>query len=145
ELQRRSGGNPLFLRELTRMLVDENRLSTPPTDYSMPAELRRVLALRIGAISPASQRALGFASAAGEEFDQATIRAAAGEDPDPGRADALAAGLVVEAPGTRRLRFSHVLVQQARYDAGRADERIHWHERLGAVATEPADRARHLL
>ena len=145
ELHRRSGGNPLFLRELTRMLSDDGRLAESPAEYPLPAELRRLVALRVAAVSASGQRLLGAASAIGDDVDVGMLRAVAATDFDA-LAEVIAAGVLVEdASDPNRVRFSHTLVRQARYDMGGRDERIAWHRDLAAVSTDPAGRARHLI
>jgi DNA-binding CsgD family transcriptional regulator len=144
ELHRRSGGNPLFLRELTRMLSDDGRLAGSPAEYPLPAELRRLVALRMAAVSARGQRLLGAASAIGDEVDVNVLRAVAAGDFDA-LAEVVAAGVLIEdSSNPSRLRFSHTLVRQARYDLATRDERIAWHRDLAAVSTDPAVRARHL-
>ncbi len=46
-LHRLSGGNPLFVRELARLLAAEGRLAAPAADVRVPAELRRVAMRRM--------------------------------------------------------------------------------------------------
>jgi DNA-binding CsgD family transcriptional regulator len=149
----RTGGNPLFVRELVRMLVQEGRLAAPATDLAVPAELRRMAGYRLARLSPGCQRLLGGASAAGEEFDVALLAAAA----DPADnvtvllAEAVDAGVLVDEPDAPdRLRFAHALVRQARYDELPRTERVAWHRRLAdaldAAAPRPgraAEVARH--
>jgi DNA-binding CsgD family transcriptional regulator len=145
ELHRRSGGNPLFLRELTRMLSDGGRLAGSPAEYPLPAELRRLVALRVAAVSASGQRLLGAASAIGDDVDVGMLRAVAAADFNA-LAEVIAAGVLIEDPSDpNRVRFSHTLVRQARYDMGGRDERIAWHRDLAAVSTDPAVRARHLI
>jgi DNA-binding CsgD family transcriptional regulator len=142
DLYRRSGGNPLFLRELTRFLAGEGRLGGPAGDYALPAELRRLLALRMAHVSDPCQRMLGVASAIGDEVDLTLLRAVV--DEPAAVAEAVDAGILVADPaGPTRLRFSHGLVREARYDLAGRDERVGWHARIADACGDLAVRARH--
>ncbi len=151
EMHRRTGGNPLFLREMTRVLADDARLAAaPPAATVLPAELRRLLALRIGGTSSGCQTMLGVASAIGDEFEAQTIEDAAHPaTPLEVRSaldEAVAAGLITEDPtAPHRLRFSHGLIREARYDLLDRPIRLEWHTRLAKLARDPGDRARHLV
>src|SRR6266536_758445 len=133
----RTGGNPLFLRELTRVLVQEDRLGAPATPLSMPTELRRMVGYRTDRLGPACRRLLGGASAIGEEFDTALLASADGGDPGTVSdllAEAIDAGVLVDEPDTPdRLRFAHGLARQARYDELSRAERVEWHRRIAAA------------
>ena len=149
-VHRVSGGNPLFVRELARVLVQEGRLAAPATELPVPAHLRAMAGYRLKRLSPACRALLGGASAIGEEFDVSLLerasdveRASDIERPsdvekasDVDRtgtviAEAIAAGVLVDDPDTPdRLRFAHALVRQARYDELPRAERIDWHRRI---------------
>jgi len=136
-VHRRTGGNPLFLRELTRVLVQEDRLGAPVTPLSIPTELRRMVGYRTDRLDPACRRLLGGASAIGEEFDVALLASADGGDPGAVSdllAEAIDAGVLVDEPDTPdRLRFAHGLARQARYDELSRAERVEWHRRIAAA------------
>ncbi|MEV8506193.1 AAA family ATPase [Actinoplanes sp. NPDC051475] len=148
-VHRLSGGNPLYVRELTRRLVREGRLSRPAGPLDVPAELRRLVERRMADLSPECRDLLGGAAALGAEIDVAVLRAAA---PAPGDVDdllaeALDAHVLTEDPWRpARLRFAHELVRQARYAGLARGERIAWHRRLADAlgeGAEPAEVARH--
>jgi predicted ATPase len=69
----RTGGNPLFVRELTRVLVQEGLLSGAVTELTVPTEVRRMAGSRLEGLGGACLSLLGGASAIGEEFDVATL------------------------------------------------------------------------
>ncbi|WP_327005284.1 LuxR C-terminal-related transcriptional regulator [Dactylosporangium sp. NBC_01737] len=167
-VHRQSGGNALYVRELTRL--EQPPGDAPPPEGGdvapgggnplhdsgsplggepgpatrLPAELRRVVEARLSRLSPACRSLLGGCSAIGAEIDPALLTE---DDRESLLAEAVAAGVLVEdaAPGGR-LRFAHDLVRQARYETMTRTERLTWHRRLAdAVHDDPAALARHRL
>lgn len=107
-IHRRSGGNPLFVSELARLLA------TDPAAAEVPATIRALIERRISPLPPAAVEVLRVAAVAGDEFDVDLVAAAAGSSRD-GVLDAVGAGLrahlVAEArPGS--FRFSHALIRE---------------------------------
>ncbi len=151
EVHRHSGGNPLFVRELVRLLVQEDRLREPAGHLPVPAELRRLVGYRLGRLGERCHHLLGGCAAIGDEVDLTLLAAA---DPGPGPvaaplAEAVDAGVLLEDPDTpNRLRFSHGLVRQAAYDSLSRADRLRWHHRI-ANALDPtgptSERARHAV
>ena len=149
-VHRLSGGNPLYVRELARLLARGDRLRKPATDVGLPDGLRRLVSRRTEQLSRAARDLLGGAAACGAEVDTAVLRAAA---PDPATVDgllaeALDAGVLTEDPWhPATLRFGHELVRRARYDELTRTERIGWHGRIAdaltAAGATPAEVARH--
>jgi DNA-binding CsgD family transcriptional regulator/tetratricopeptide (TPR) repeat protein len=140
-VHRVSGGNPLYVRELARVLVQEERLAGPATELPVPAHVRAMAGYRLERLSPACRALLGGASAIGEEFDVSLLAVAAGGDVQVTLAEAIAAGVLVDDPDAPdRLRFAHALVRQARYDELPRAERIDWHRRI-ADALDTAEGA----
>ncbi len=151
EVHRHSGGNPLFVRELVRLLNQEGRLGEPAGHLPVPAELRRLVGYRLGRLGERCHRLLGGCAALGDEVDLTLLAAA---DPGPGPvgpplAEAVAAGVLLDDPDTPNLlRFSHGLVRQAAYDSLERADRLDWHRRIaGALrtASAPSDLARHAV
>lgn len=102
----RTGGNPLYVRELARA-VD------PGTD--LPDGLRDVLRPRVAALSPTARQLVERAAVAGGDVDVAVLGAALGVDEDTTVAaveEAMAVGILAEAGGTRP-RFAHRIVRDA--------------------------------
>ncbi|MET8150710.1 AAA family ATPase [Actinoplanes sp. NPDC049668] len=149
-MHRLSGGNPLYVRELTRQLEREDRLRHPAAGVGVHTELRRLVGRRTAQLGPACRELLGGAAALGAEIDVPVLRAAA-SDPaavDDLLAEALDAGVLTDDPWRPALlRFAHELVRQARYDELARAERIAWHRRLAdaltAAGAAPAEVARH--
>lgn len=140
-VHRLSGGNPLFVRELARLLDSDRRLARPPADIDVPGELRRLVGRRLDRLTPECRTLLGACAVAGEEIDAGLVGALVPDAETP-LAEAVAAGVLVDDPLTpSTLRFSHDLVRRAVYaELPRAD-RIGWHRRI-ADALEPAARSR---
>jgi DNA-binding CsgD family transcriptional regulator len=149
-VHRLGGGNPLYVRELGRMLARDGRLSRPATAIDVPDSLRRLVATRTGRLSPACRELLGGAAALGADVDVPLLRAAApdGTGVDALLAEAVAAGVLADDPWRPAvLRFTHDLVRQARYADLSRDERIAWHGRIADALTgaPPAEVARHRI
>lgn len=150
-LHRLSGGNPLFLRELVRLLSLDGRLAGPAAEVAVPAELRRVVAGRLTLLSPPCRRMLAAASAIGEDIDVAVLTALVdGAAPGDLLAEAVTAGVLVDdADNPGRLRFSHELLRQACYEQLSHPDRVGWHRRIADAwrarygDERPGDLARH--
>src|SRR6185369_5591793 len=135
------GGNPLYTRELGRLLVREGRLERPAGDIDLPDGLRRLVTRRTAHLAPACREALGVAAAFGAEVDTTVLKLAE-------LAPAVEAGVLVDDPWTpARLRFVHELVRQACYADLSRDARIRAHARiadaLAAAGAGPIEIARH--
>lgn len=126
-LHERTGGNPFFVRQLVRLLLDSGSATTDPSALPVPPGVRHVVARRLTNLAPPVGALLAAAAVIGREFDLQTAAAAAALPP----AEALDAfdeaarhGLVELAPGEAgRRRFVHALVQEVvldRLPAGRA-------------------------
>lgn len=148
-LERHTGGNPLFLHESVRVLIEEGRLGGEPMSGDLLKEALRIGGDRFDALTGACRAALGLASAIGEDFDVALVASILDRDTDDLMAEALSAGVVVEDPAEpRRLRFSHALMCRARYDQLSRAQRIRLHARIADALARagpgvPAEIARH--
>jgi DNA-binding CsgD family transcriptional regulator len=151
-VHRLGGGNPLYVRELARLLARGDRLRRPATGVDLPEGLRRLVSRRTDQLSPACRDLLGGAAALGAEIDAPVLRAAA---PQPDSVDGLIAeavdaGVLVDDPWRpAMLRFVHDVVRQVRYGDLSRGERIAWHGRiadaLAAAGALPAEVARHRI
>ncbi len=149
-VHRLTGGNPLYVRELCRLLDRDGRLRRPAVELDVPVELRRLVAHRTAQLSPPCQDLLGGCAAIGAEIDVPLLRAVA-EAPDAVDgllAEAVQSGVLTDDPWKpATVRFAHELLRQARYGELSRGERIGWHRRIAdaladAGATE-AELARH--
>jgi class 3 adenylate cyclase/tetratricopeptide (TPR) repeat protein len=124
----RSEGNPFFLEEIIRELIDSGVLhrsadgwaaATDVERLGIPTTLRGVLAARIDRLAPAAKAALQRASVVGRFFTYRELQALseAGEDLDRPLAQLLRADLIRERARSpeRQYMFKHALTQDAAY------------------------------
>jgi DNA-binding SARP family transcriptional activator len=149
-----TGGNPLFVGELVRLLASEGRLEEPIDEgdawVSIPRGVRDVIAKRLARVSDPAREMLRVASVLGREFSIDTV-AHAGSHSVSEVLDlldeAIAEGVVTEVPGSAdRLQFTHALVRDALYEQLGASQRRKLHAQLGQVLEEryAADAEPHL-
>lgn len=147
QLRRHTGGNPLYVQEVVRLLAAEGRLDGDPGRLAVPAGVRGVIDSRLAAFPPGDLDVLRWAAVCGDEFDPKLVTRCGDTPPDtvdraldaarrrglarptadrPGRW-ALAHGLVADvlrdglAPGDRRrrhLRVGRLLMEPATAEAG---------------------------
>lgn len=137
----RSGGNPLYVGELVRLLVRHGALGSldAPAWRTVPDNVRDLVRQRTAELAPESAHVLRTAAVAGRAFDLLVVERASGAD--AGRVDAavesaLMLGLV-EAENVGRYRFTHALVRDALYAMVPPPTRARAH---AAVATALEDR-----
>jgi DNA-binding CsgD family transcriptional regulator len=135
-----TGGNPLALLELSRLLNDAQRSGAEPIEEPVPvgAGIERAFSHRIDALPAASRQALAMAAAS--ESGALDELAAAGLDLNA-LEPAEAAGLIAVADG--RLTFRHSLLRSVAYRAVPAPEQRAAHRAI-AAALEGERRAWHL-
>ncbi|TDC38486.1 SARP family transcriptional regulator [Micromonospora sp. 15K316] len=128
-IQRRSGGNPFFVRELARLLAAEGDAALE----RVPAGVRDVIRHRLTRLPPAAQDVLRQAAVLGRDVDPEVLAVLAGGDATVLDAldQALAAGFLTEQDG--ELRFTHVLVRDTIYGDLSAPRRTRWHTAAGAA------------
>ena len=137
----RSGGNPLYVGELVRLLVRHGALGSldAPAWRSVPDNVRDLVRHRTAELSPESAHVLRTAAVAGRAFDLLVVERASGADAevvDAAMESALVLGLV-EAEDVGRYRFTHALVRDALYAMVPPPTRARAH---AAVATALEDR-----
>jgi tetratricopeptide (TPR) repeat protein len=139
-----TGGNPLFVREVSRLLAAEQIQPGPAAGrprVPIPETLRQTIRRRLEALSDRARHAIGVASATiNQEFHVAPMERVL----DESREDLLTAidesvaqGIILEArdaPG--KYRFSHALVRDTIYDDLPAPERLNIHRALGLALEE---------
>ncbi|MGQ0464328.1 MAG: BTAD domain-containing putative transcriptional regulator [Sporichthyaceae bacterium] len=150
-LHAETAGNPFYLGELVRHLDETAGLS----DQIVPANVRDVVAQRLGRLPRDTRDVLALAAIQGDAFDAGVIARASGRayvDVLRGLEPVLAARLVGES-GTG-YRFVHALVRHSVVDALGAATRMDLHRATGeAIAAtvgeqwreHAADLARHAL
>jgi hypothetical protein len=133
-----TGGNPLFVREVTRLLATVEPLDQPRrVSVPVPDSVRAVIRRRLAPLSTDAMQALSAAAVVGRDFDLTLVGAACDLPPDrilASVADAVALGVVAEASDTVRLyRFTHPLMREAIYDELPIASRTQMHQRVGAA------------
>jgi DNA-binding SARP family transcriptional activator len=129
-VQSRTGGLPLFVRELVELLAAEGRLTEPalpPAWAVVPFGVKAIVRRRIARLPTAqAQRLLSIAAVLGSPFDLGVVADVAAipvDDALAHLADALDAGLVSPGDSARGFRFSHALVAEALADEVNAARR----------------------
>jgi tetratricopeptide (TPR) repeat protein len=134
-----TGGNPLFLVEVVRLLATEDRLggpgATPPASAPLPSTVRHTVQRRVASLHPNTRRVLQSATAIGNEFDREIL-----EYTDPAGRDELTRALdeacearILQpvAEGIARFRFAHHLIREAIYESLPGTERARLHRGVG--------------
>jgi class 3 adenylate cyclase/DNA-binding CsgD family transcriptional regulator len=161
-LHRETEGNPFFVQETLRHLVETGRIveadgrwSHMPgglDDAGVPEGVHEVIARRLSRLSTDCLELLTVAAVLGREFDLATLARAADLPDEAGSTlpvlgrleEAEQARLVAGAPGAPgRYRFAHALVRETLYAGLGTAQRIRLHRRAGEAmeATWSADTA----
>lgn len=134
-------GNPLFLEEVTRLLLEEGRLDGGSAEtgarISLPRSVREVIERRLKPLSSECLHILTLASVLGREFSLDALSRLVErpvEDILGALEESLAGRVITDVPGSKgRLRFSHVVVRESLYDGiGRA-RRMQLHRLAGGV------------
>jgi len=139
-------GNPFYLEELVKMLVDEGAIVVGEGGWKLdgprlrglrvPPTLTGVLQARLDSLGSATRLALQQASAIGYVFwDQALAaidRAATEQLPEAGRRALINARQEAGIEGVREFAFHHHLLQQVAYGTLLKRHRRDYHARVGA-------------
>jgi tetratricopeptide (TPR) repeat protein len=130
----RTGGVPLFVEEVTRLLLERGEQGGI---QAIPPTLQQSLAARLDRLGAAREVAQ-IGAVAGRDFSYALLRAVAGIEDTPlqtelerlAEADVL---LVQGLPPNSDYRFKHALIQDAAYDNLLKSRRQLLHRRVGEV------------
>jgi class 3 adenylate cyclase/tetratricopeptide (TPR) repeat protein len=154
-LAERTGGNPLFLEESVRALVETKsllgdrtayRLAQPVETVQVPATVQAILASRIDRLPPEQKRLLETAAVVGKDFQLAVLEAVADESTEMlrrGLDHLQAAEFLYETTLFPDLEytFKHALTHEVTFAAMLHERRRTLHARLvGAIETLYADR-----
>ena len=128
----RTGGVPLFVEEVTRLLLER---SEQDDIHAIPPTLQQSLTARLDRLGPAREVAQ-VAAVIGRDFSYSLLRAMAGMDDPPLQAalDRLADAdilLVQGLPPDADYRFKHALIQDAAYENLLKSRRQALHRRVG--------------
>jgi DNA-binding NtrC family response regulator/predicted ATPase len=143
----RSEGNPLFLEELTRAVLEQGDVRG---EVTLPDTLQEVLLARIDRLPAAARRALQLASMLRREFSLSLMQALwegsklSAFSPEDGTEPQQALARLVEAellyqrgvPPQAVYRFKHALIQEAAYQALLQSQRQQYHRRIAQVLEE---------
>ena len=159
-VERQTEGNPLFVQEVLRYLVEEGVVSreggrwSPTGDPSaeglatrIPEGLRDVIGKRLSRLSPDCNRALSVAAVIGREFRLDVLQQLAGsseEELDAALEEAQNAVVIEERSsvvGTANYWFTHAFFRQSMYEEIIAPRRIRMHQQV-ALALEEVYAAR---
>jgi DNA-binding SARP family transcriptional activator len=132
-----TGGNPLFVTEVVRLLEAEGRAGHAD-EPELPQTLREATGRRLRSLSGECRRVLSLASVLGAEFGLVGLERVAdytGIDKLlEVLGEAVEAGVVEEVPGSfGRLRFGHSLVRETLYEEIPAAHRSRLHMRVATV------------
>lgn len=140
----RTGGNPFFLEQVCRALVEQGAVSMRggeavveggPETLSLPDTVEAVIRTRLDNLEPRAREVVRVAAAFGREFEHALLADVVGADVDlaPAIARLLGSGLICQSSGSPRLsyRFTHVLTQEVSYESLLAHQRKSLHEAIG--------------
>ncbi len=139
-IHERTGGNPFFIEEVVRELVEAGylegghgayRLTKPVDDTRVPATVQAILAARIDRLATA-KALLQAAAVIGKEVPEPALRMVAGiedEALEQGLKELIGAGFLYEAEiyPERVLAFSHPLTQEVAYGSQLGEQRAGAH------------------
>ncbi len=137
-------GNPFFLREVLRHLVETGavtvddghwRVALALEDVGIPEGVREVVGRRLARLSGPANTVLKLAAVLGTDFELAQLQAAGDFEEDDvlsALEEAMGARVLIEPSGaTSRYRFSHALVRETVYGELSAARRVVLHRRIG--------------
>lgn len=156
-LRRETEGNPFFIREVVRHLVETGVLyqrdgrwvsDLAVGDIGIPEGVREVIGRRLSRLDERTNSALAAGAILGREFTLSDLVAVTSEDVD-GLIEllesAVAAAVVTEVPGCAdRWTFTHALVRQTLVQELSAARRVRLHRRAAAAIEARADAEEHL-
>jgi predicted ATPase len=142
---RQTEGNPLFVQEVVRYLVEEGLITreggrwrpagSTPLVETIPEGLRDVIGKRLSRLSEACNRLLAVAAVIGRDFQLATLVTVLGA-PEEAVTERLAEAVKVAVlqeqarPAGVRYRFAHAFFRQTLYEELGAARRLRLHQRV---------------
>ena len=137
----RTGGVPLFVEEVTRLLLENGEQVGA---HAIPPTLQQSLAARLDRLGEAREAAQ-IAAVLGRDFTYTLLRAVGGVD-DPALQSTLdrladAGLLIAEGLPPANYRFKHALIQDAAYDSLLKSRRQALHRRAGEILLGQKDDA----
>ncbi len=140
-IHRQTEGNPLFVQEVVRYLVEEGMLGqagqtgSGSVTMSIPEGLRDVIGRRLSRLSPTCNRVLAVAAVIGRDFGLATLLELAGLSEDDlvtALEEATRIGILEDRsrPGVILYRFAHAFFKQMLYEEMIAPRRLRLHQQV---------------
>jgi tetratricopeptide (TPR) repeat protein len=144
-VHRQTEGNPLFVQEVVRYLVEEGLIThkegswrptkDTPLEMSIPEGLRDVIGKRLSLLNPECNQVLAVASVIGREFALETLKAVAGVNEDVfvnALKEAVRLSILEERSqrGLVRYRFTHAFFRQTLYEEMIAPQRLKLHQQV---------------
>jgi hypothetical protein len=131
----RTEGNPLFVREVVRLLATEAAVERPGRGGMLiPGSVGAVIGRRLAPLSADAIRVLSAAAVVGREFDL-TLLGPACQLPAEGvlgaLSEAVALGVAEEPGAVGGYRFSHALIREVLYERLPLPARTQLHQRVG--------------
>lgn len=145
---RQTEGNPLFVREVVRLLAAEGRLESEDEavegsgswDLDIPETVREAIGRRVDHLSPGCNEVLAVASAIGREFNLLVLQRVSGIPAHRVSAalqEAVAARVLVELPRPSApagsYRFHHALMRETIYAGLAPRRRSRLHRRIAQI------------
>lgn len=154
----KAGGNPFYLEEFVRVLVDDNfvvregdlwKLIKDVSDFRPPDSLEQMLSARIDKLDDASKAVLQTASVIGRQFEHRLLTSVVD---DPSDLDACLAYLTdlnfvkLQTPEPPLYEFGHIVTYEISYNAIVSGQRRELHRRVGdTIEKEHADALEYYL
>jgi predicted ATPase/DNA-binding CsgD family transcriptional regulator len=145
-LHRQSDGNPLFVHEMLRFVIDEGlvqrrdgglrRVGSETLASRIPEGLRDVVGKRLSRLSSSTNRLLGVASVIGRDFQLDILRRICGQSEEELEAalEEASAAVIIEERSvvgtTITYRFTHAFFRETLYDEIVAPRRIRLHQQV---------------
>jgi predicted ATPase/class 3 adenylate cyclase len=146
QVQRSSEGNPFFIEELVRNLVEQRAIDGEPGGYrrvaplprTLPPSVESVLAARIDRLPDADKRILQTASVIGREFEPVLLGVVAGDDDGSLEASlaALCAAALVDRLENGACSFRHALTREVAHSSLLSGDRRQLHALVAQATIE---------
>tara|TARA_R110002096_G_scaffold20690_2_gene67907 strand:+ start:1569 stop:4526 length:2958 start_codon:yes stop_codon:yes gene_type:complete len=135
EIDQQTDGNPLFVIELLKVLIDESRQAgAEPIEVRVPEGVREAIGRRLSRLSSTVNHLLRVASVFGRHFEEQALVKVAAMDIEAvlaGLDSAAAAGFVEYDTIRDGRRFTHALIRETLYDEIPTPDRLRLHGLAG--------------